>query len=83
MRVAVRFHAELVRYAPDGAARTVASLPHRARVADLLAAYPALAQRRLVVGVNGELATPETELREGDRVDLLTPMSGGSIGSPA
>jgi molybdopterin converting factor small subunit len=77
MRVEVRFHAELLRVAPDGLARASVALADGARVSELLAAYPVLAGRRIVVGVNGELARPETELHDGDSVDLLTPMSGG------
>jgi len=77
IRVAVRFHAELARFAPHGSQRASAELPDGARAADLVARYPALAQRRIVIGVNGELATAETVLHDGDSVDLLTPMSGG------
>jgi molybdopterin converting factor small subunit len=78
IRVDVRFHAELARFAPHGSQQASAELPDCARVADLLARYPALEQRRIVIGVNGELATTETELHDGDAVDLLTPMSGGA-----
>ena len=77
MRVEVRLHAELLRYAPDGVGRSSLTLRDGAPVSELLASFAALAERRVVVGVNGELAKPETELREGDVVDLLTPMSGG------
>jgi molybdopterin converting factor small subunit len=79
MRVAVRFHAELARFAPEGAARTFASLSEASRVTDLLAMYPALAQRRIVIGVNGQLASADAELHDGDAVDLLTQMSGGAL----
>ena len=36
------------------------------------------ARQRIIVGVNGEAARPEQELIEGARIDLLTPMAGGS-----
>ena len=77
IHVAVRFHAELARFAPGGAALLDQALPSGARVQDLLARYPPLTQRRVVIGLNGELATPQAELHDGDHVDLLTAMSGG------
>jgi molybdopterin converting factor small subunit len=46
-------------------------------VADLLERYPPLSQRRIVIGLNGELANRDTELHDGDHIDLLTAMSGG------
>jgi molybdopterin converting factor small subunit len=42
----------------------------------MLARFEALRQRRIVVGLNGRLATPEVELHDGDQLDLLTSMSG-------
>jgi sulfur carrier protein ThiS len=33
--------------------------------------------RRLIVGRNGELASADTRLTDGDRLDVLTPMAGG------
>jgi molybdopterin converting factor small subunit len=77
IQVLVRFHAELARFAPDAGRQARLSLAAGATVGELVAAYPALGQRRIVVGLNGELASPETVLHDGDRVDLLTPMSGG------
>jgi len=77
IRVAVRFHAELQRFAPNGSASLEAALPPGSRVEDLLARYPPLATRRIVIGLNGELAQPTAELHDGDHVDLLTAMSGG------
>jgi molybdopterin converting factor small subunit len=77
IHVEVRFHAELTRFAPGGQAQVHAALPSGARVQDLLARYPPLDQRRLVVGLNGELAKGDAELHDGDRVDLLTAMAGG------
>ena len=73
----MRFHAELARYAPDSRGQVDESLPSGARVQDLLARYPPLAKRRIVVGVNGQLAAPDAELHDGDHIDLLTAMSGG------
>jgi molybdopterin synthase catalytic subunit len=59
-------------------------LPDGSRVADLkeqlLTDHPALAPvwPRLAVAVDGELATPESELAEGSEVALLPPVSGGT-----
>ncbi|HNP70496.1 MAG TPA: molybdopterin converting factor subunit 1 [Kouleothrix sp.] len=58
-----------------GAGATVADLW------DLLAArYPRLAPYRgkLLYAVNEEYGTPETELRDGDEVAFIPPVSGGA-----
>lgn len=61
-----------------------ASLPERASVRDLLAAYQAklpqieLMFRSLAVSVNQEYASSSTPLRENDEVALLPPVSGGT-----
>jgi len=34
--------------------------------------------RRIIVGLNGEAAGMDQELVDGARIDLLTPMAGGS-----
>ena len=77
IQVRVHFHAELTRYAPDQARQHFAALAPGSLVRDLLRQYPPLEVQRVVVGLNGVLATPEAELHDGDRVDLLTPMAGG------
>ncbi len=61
-------------------------LPEGSRVADLRARldreHPALAPLwpRLAVAVDGRIAGPDEELREGIEVALLPPVSGGSDG---
>jgi molybdopterin converting factor small subunit len=77
IHVGVHFHAELTRFAPQQARQVRASLAAGSLVRDLLRAFKPLDQQRVVVGLNGELATLESELHDGDRVDLLTPMAGG------
>lgn len=65
-----------------GGAERVVELRNDANVADVTAWVARLLAddglvRSLAVAVNREYATPETELREGDEVALLPPVSGG------
>lgn len=65
-----------------GGAEQAVELPTGARVADVTAwARRLLGEdgliRSLAVAVNREYARPETELRDGDEVALLPPVSGG------
>ena len=53
-------------------------LPEGAHVADVLAQLTLGTQRRIIVGLNGEAARLDQELCDGARIDLLTPMAGGS-----
>ena len=77
IQVGVHFHAELTRFAPDQARQVRASLAAGALVRDLLRTFKPLDEQRVVVGLNGALASLDAELHDGDRVDLLTPMAGG------
>src|SRR6516225_3440441 len=78
MRVEVHLHAELARLAPEQRGVVTLDMPEGGRVADLLERLSIPAGRRIIIGLNGETAQPEQELVEGARVDLLTPMAGGS-----
>jgi sulfur carrier protein ThiS len=79
MRVEVHLHAELARLAPQQRGVVNLDLPEGTRVADLLQRFSLMErEQRIIVGVNGESAPPEQELIDGARIDLLTPMAGGS-----
>ena len=78
MQVEVHLHAELVRLAPGPSGVLMLDLPEGAHVADLLEHLALDSRRRIIVGMNGEAARLEQELVDGARIDLLTPMAGGS-----
>jgi sulfur carrier protein ThiS len=78
IRVAVTLHAELERHAPEAVRGKLAlELPAGSSVRDLLRHFGLPAKRRVIVGVNGQSAPEDTLLRDGDRLDLVTPMTGG------
>jgi sulfur carrier protein ThiS len=78
VRVEVHLHAGLVRFAPEPArASYKREFPDGARVADVLASFDLPAERRVIVGVDGEAAKPEDVLRDGSRIDLVPPIAGG------
>lgn len=75
----VHLHGELARYAPSAARGTLrVDLATPARVADVLQRFALPRDRSVIIGVGGATATVETALVDGARVDLLTPMAGGS-----
>ena len=78
MQVKVHLHADLVRLAPDTRGVLTVELPQGAHVADLLEQLALGMPRRIIVGLNGEAAGMDQELVDGARIDLLTPMAGGS-----
>jgi sulfur carrier protein ThiS len=78
MQVEVHLHGELVRLAPANAGVLTLELPDGAHVADLLEQLALGTPRRIIVGQNGEAAHLDQELVAGARIDLLTPMAGGS-----
>ena len=78
MQVEVHLHAELVRLAPDTRGVLTLDVPEGAHVADLLERLAFDPRRRVIVGLNGEAARLDQELVDGARIDLLTPMAGGS-----
>lgn len=78
MQVVVHLHAELARLAPDNRGVLTLDVPRGTRVADVLEHFALGPRRRIIVGVNGEAARTDQELVEGARIDLLTPLAGGS-----
>jgi len=79
MWVEVHFHAELTRMAPERGGVLRLEIADGARVADLLERLALdRAERRIIIGVDGQTVTREHVLAEGARIDLLTPMAGGS-----
>ncbi len=77
MRVKIRLFAVLRERA--GAGSLELDLPEGARVADALAAVDHLAGGMpLVLAVNREYAQPDVELRAGDELALVPPVSGGA-----
>ena len=77
MRVKIRLFAVLRERA--GAGSLELDLPEGARVADALAAVDHLAAGvPLVMAVNREYANPDVELRAGDELALVPPVSGGA-----
>jgi sulfur carrier protein ThiS len=78
MQVEVHLHAELARLAPDNRGVLMLDVPEGAHVADVLEQLALGTRRRIIVGLNGEAARLDQELADGARLDLLTPMAGGS-----
>ena len=78
MRVEVHLHAELARLAPEQRGVVKLDIPDGTRVGDVLQRFPLSKEQRVIVGVNGATAPLDQELVEGARIDLLTPMAGGS-----
>jgi sulfur carrier protein ThiS len=78
MRVEVHLHAELARLAPSQRGVLTLDLPEGTRVADLLERFSLDTGRHIIVGLNGEAAGLDQELVDGARIDVLTPMAGGS-----
>jgi molybdopterin synthase catalytic subunit len=81
MRVSVRLFAGLRERA--GTNRLEVELPDEASVADVLAAMAetpvgALRPRECVVAVNREYASADAQVRAGDEVALVPPVSGGA-----
>ena len=79
VRVEVRLHAGLLRYAPDrsGNGTYVREFADDARVSDVLASFGLPTGRRIIVGLDGESATADAPLHDGARLDLVPPIAGG------
>ncbi len=76
--VRVTLFADLRRFLPDrGDGAPALTLPAGATVADALAATGIPAATELTAGLNGEVASPDTVLHDGDELLLFSPMSGG------
>jgi sulfur carrier protein ThiS len=80
MRVRVVPYAELRRLLPGRDEALWLELPEGATVGDALAALNIVTEERLIIGLDGAYATPETPLRAGAELTLVTPMMGGSRG---
>ena len=77
--VKVTLFADLRRFLPKGAdGPQPCTLGETATVADLLASLGVPADTELTAAVDGELASPNTPLRDGSEVMLLSPMEGGA-----
>ncbi len=82
MKITVRFFALLRDRA--GTSQTELQLPDNARVRDaaeaIAAKFPSAAAMlpRVAFAVNEEYVPPETELRDGDELAVIPPVSGGS-----
>lgn len=75
--VSLTLHGDVRRFRPkDAPDRAPVTVPG-GTVADLLALLPLRPGEQVIVAVNGEVATPQTVLHEGDEVLLSTPMEGG------
>jgi molybdopterin synthase catalytic subunit len=80
MQVSVRLFAGLRERA--GAEVVEVELPDGGRVSDALQRLDGLTDGlRVVMAVNQEYAAPETELRPGDELALIPPVSGGALGA--
>lgn len=76
--VRVSLFADLRRFLPPGEdGPQPYTLPAGAPVAALLAAIGIPPEDEVTPGLNGELATRETELHDGDDLVLFSPMEGG------
>ena len=79
MNIRIRPYADLGRFFSAEPGQTcVVSIEAGATVGDLLEAHGIEASVRVTLGVNNQLATRETQLKDGDNLEVLAPMSGGS-----
>jgi thiamine biosynthesis protein ThiS len=78
MNVKVRLYAELARSLPGGERQRTIALPAGSSVDDLLEALALEPEHGIIVGLNGKLADRSTALSEGDQLELMTAMQGGS-----
>jgi sulfur carrier protein ThiS len=78
MRVRVVPYAELRRQVlPKGEDVLWLDLPDDATVGDVLRRLDLRTEDRLIVGLDGAYATPDTPLRDNAELTLVTPMQGG------
>jgi molybdopterin converting factor small subunit len=78
LRVRIVPYAELRhRLLPDGGDTLLIGLADDANVGDALRLLEVQDHAQLIVGLNGEYATPDTPLRDGAELVLVTPMEGG------
>ena len=77
IRIRVRPYADLARFFPGEGRIRVVEVPAGSSVGDLLDAHGLDESHRLTLGVNDVLASRATQLRDGDTLEVLVPMSGG------
>ena len=78
IRVHVRPYADLARFFFRGNKKTCEiKLAHGSTAGDLLDLYGLDHSYRLTLGLNGQLASRESRLHDGDTLEVLAPMSGG------
>jgi sulfur carrier protein ThiS len=77
MRIRVVPYAELRRLLPKGDDALWLDLPDGATVGDALRTLQIVTEERLIVGLDGAYATPETPLHADAELTLVTPMMGG------
>lgn len=76
--VSVRMFGDLRKYLERGAPEEMSlSLPSGSTVADILSRFGVPAEEEVTPGLNGEQATRETRLSNGDQLLLFGPMEGG------
>ena len=77
MRVRVVPYAELRRLLPGNDEALWLELPDGASVGDVLRTLDIPTGERLIIGLDGAYATPETPLHPNAELTLVTPMMGG------
>lgn len=77
IRVRVVPYAELRRLLPSGEEALWLELPRGATVADALRVLNIVTEERLIVGLDGKYAAPDTPLYAGAELTLVTQMTGG------
>lgn len=77
MRVRVVPYAELRRLLPRSDEELWLELPDGSSVGDALRRLQIVTEERLIIGLDGAWATPETPLHAGAELTLVTPMMGG------
>ena len=78
IRVEVHLHAGLVRFAPEaGRGSYEREFADGARVRDVLASFALPADRRVIVGMDGQAAQMDALLHPGARIDIVPPIAGG------
>ena len=74
----MRLFADLRKFLPRGHDGPIAyRLSAGASVQDLLTTIGIAPDAEVTAGLNGELAARETALKDGDELDLFSPMEGG------
>lgn len=79
MRLEVILHSRLVQYSSDGKSRRLQiELPPDSTIANLISSLGIeLSVDKLLLALNGRIASPQALLVDGDKVHLMLPISGG------